>query len=153
MGKSALWVMGLALAALAAAPAAGQEQPGLSEEIGALKDRVERLEQSAGQGPEAGDAGESAAEGGRPWYEAIDIAVGATGILQGTPGVKTPFGPAEKKINGSMSFDLELSMQVTEAGKAYALFEASGGDGIDGYVPTFSGFNDDAAGDDALRPT
>jgi len=73
------------------------------------------------------------------WYE---IAVGATGVLQGSPGasnagVKGTFVP-------SISFDVELMVRTPKSGTVYALFESVAGEGIDAHIQTFSGFNYDA---------
>ncbi|MDR0842963.1 MAG: carbohydrate porin [Acidobacteriota bacterium] len=154
MKKFALWGMNLTLMALVAGSAVGEDQPSLSEELGALKTRIEQLEQSSGQSAGAASS-DAAAAGETPWYEKIDLAVGVTGILQGTPGLSrndAPFATGNV-IDGSMSLDVELTMPVSKSGKAFVLFEAGGGNGIDADIPTLSGFNDDADDDHTLRPT
>ncbi|MBU1950425.1 MAG: carbohydrate porin [Candidatus Eisenbacteria bacterium] len=87
------------------------------------------------------------------WSEKIDIAVGATGVLQASSGMKDSLSPEGDVTDGSMSFDLELVLPVVQYGKFYSLFETGAGDGIDGDILTLTGFNDDADDDQNSRLT
>ena len=82
------------------------------------------------------------------WYE---IAVGVTGVFQGSPGA------ASADIDGvfkpSMSFDAEFTLRTPKSGMAYIKFESGAGEGIDAHIPTFSGFNADADDNFNLRPS
>jgi len=90
---------------------------------------------------------------GDKWCDKIEFAFGATGVLQGSAGAKKSLTAEKDVTDGSVSFDLELTAPVTERGTAYAHLEAGNGDGIDGDIPTLSGFNDDADDDANVRLT
>jgi hypothetical protein len=83
-----------------------------------------------------------------PWYE---IAVGVTGVFQGTPGAAS--ADIDGTFKPSMSFDAELTLQTPKSGTVYLMFESGEGEGIDAHIPTFSGFNDDADDNFNLRPS
>jgi carbohydrate-selective porin OprB len=142
----------LALAALLTlswtGPAAGKEADVTRDEINALKAQVEALkqkvEQSATQASPAGEV---------PWYQKLEVGIGATGIVQGSMGVEDSLSQEGDVTDGSVSFDLELTLPVTEGGTFYALVEGGSGEGIDGEIPTISGINDDADDDPSLRIT
>lgn len=103
--------------------------------------------------PAAARAAE-AAEPAVKWFEKIDAAFGATGIIQGTEGVaKTPENTKADVSEYSHSLDLEVSAPVPGGGKVYFHFEAGSGEGVDMKAPTMSAFNRDADGDPALRAT
>jgi len=86
-----------------------------------------------------------------PWYEGIDLALSATGVLQGTGGVADGLIGDGDVVDGSASLDLELSVPVDESGSFYALFQAGTGAGVDVGAPTLSGLNADADGDANVR--
>ncbi|MBN2034416.1 MAG: carbohydrate porin [Deltaproteobacteria bacterium] len=134
---------------LAAGSAFSDETEVSREEPNAMKRKLERLENAVEQQA----APPSKTEDEKPWYEKIDIAVGATGVLQGSAGAKERLSPEGDVTDGSMSFDLELTLPVAKYGKFYSLFEAGAGDGIDGNLPTLSGFNEDADDDQSIRLT
>ena len=50
----------------------------------------------------------------KQWYEEIDIAVGETGVLQGSSGAKEGLSPKGDVTDGSASFDLELTIPVAQ---------------------------------------
>ena len=123
----------------------GQEHGVTRPETAAVKTDNESMDKAVEQRA----APASKAEEEKRWYEKIEIALGATGVLQGSPGAEELLGPGGDVTDGSMSFDLELTLPVAKHGKFYTLFEAGAGDGIDGDIPTLSGFNDDADDDQA----
>ena len=141
--------MGGLLILLAAGSVFGEEFGVSREEMDEMKSKLERLEKAVEQQVTP----TSKTEDGKRWYEKIDVAVGATGVLQGSSGAKERLSPEGDVTDGSMSFDLELTIPVAPYGKFYSLFEAGAGDGIDGDIPTLSGFNDDADDDQNLRLT
>jgi carbohydrate-selective porin OprB len=134
---------------LASAPLFGGDRSVSREEVEAMKARIEQLGEALGQTPTP----DLMSEGDRPWYERIDFAFGATGVLQGTSGADRSLSPEGDVTDAAGSMDLEISMPVGAYGAFYTLFEAGSGDGIDGDVPTLSGFNDDADDDRSVRPT
>jgi len=89
----------------------------------------------------------------KSWFDRIEFAFGITGVLQGSTGAEERLSAEEDVTDSSMSFDMELTAPVVRGGKVYALFEAGGGNGIDGDIASFCGFNDDADDDASLRPT
>lgn len=149
MNKLRISAIGGLLILLSAGAAFGQESSVTRDEMDTLKTKLERLEKAI----ERQAASTLKTEGGKRWYEKIDIAVGATGMLQGSSGAKEPLSPEGDVTDGSMSFDLELTIPVEKYGKFYSLFEAGAGDGIDADIPTLSGFNDDADDDQNVRLT
>jgi len=87
-------------------------------------------------------------------FDRIDLAIGATGVIQGTPGIDDEFNTeTDDRTDAAMSFDVELSVGVTENGQAFLLMESGSGDGLDGNFSSFSGFNGDADDDPNLRVT
>ncbi len=88
------------------------------------------------------------------WFEKMDMAFGATGIIQGAEGMPKTSENTKADVSAySHSLDLELSAPVPEGGKVYFHFEAGSGEGVDPKAPTMSAFNRDADGDPALRAT
>lgn len=88
------------------------------------------------------------------WFEKIDMAFGATGIVQGTEGVpRTPENTKADVSGYSHSLDLGLTAPVPGGGKVYIHIEAGSGEGIDPKAPTMSAFNRDADGEPSLRAT
>jgi hypothetical protein len=66
-----------------------------------------------------------------PWYEKMEIAVGATGIIQGSSGLDEEIYPEGDVTDGTVSFDIEILIPVEENGGFYTLLEAGAGEGID----------------------
>lgn len=149
MSKFVMLVMGGMLILLAGGSSFGQEHCVTREEMDAMNIRLEGLEKAVEQ--HAADTSKTEEE--KRWYEKIDIAFGATGVLQGSSGAKKRLSREGDVTDGSMSFDLELTMPVANYGKFYSLFEAGAGDGIDDDIPTLSGFNDNANDDENVRLT
>ncbi len=142
-------VMGGLVTLLVAGSVFGQEHGVTRPETAAVKTDNESMDKAVEQ--QAAPASKTEEE--KRWYEKIEIALGATGVLQGSPGAEELLGPGSDVTDGSMSFDLELTLPVAKHGKFYTLFEAGAGDGIDGDIPTLSGFNDDADDDQSVRLT
>jgi carbohydrate-selective porin OprB len=86
---------------------------------------------------------QSVDEAPAPWHSRIEVAVGATAVLQGSTGAA-----GSHALDGSLSFDLELTAPVGDAGLFYSLLETGTGDGIGSGIATLSGFN--AAADDGF---
>jgi high affinity Mn2+ porin len=142
-------VIGGLLILLGAGPVFGQEVTVSREEIDAMKKKIERLEKVVEQ-----QAGSTAGkEDEKRWYEKIDIAVGATGVLQGASGVKERLNPEGNVTDATASYELELLVQAGEGGAVFMHLEAGNGDGIDGDIPTLSTFNGDADDDGRVRFT
>ncbi|MFP4687050.1 MAG: carbohydrate porin, partial [bacterium] len=118
----------------------------LGEEIQAMQRRLDRLQEVYLQ--DENSVYEAKTKTG--WYDKIELAVGMTGIVQGTSGVDESLNPDEDITDASLSFDLEFYVPL-EAGAFYSALEAGEGNGVDGDIPTFSGFNDDADDDQNLR--
>ncbi|MHB9031173.1 MAG: carbohydrate porin [Candidatus Latescibacterota bacterium] len=87
------------------------------------------------------------------WFEKFEIALGATGILQGSSRAGKRLNSEGKVTDGSMSFDLDITTPVRGNSTVYTHFEAGNGDGIDGNILTLSGLNNNADPNARLRPT
>lgn len=127
--------------ALAAVPLLGEEVS--REEFDAMKQRLESLEKSSVV---------QSAESEPKWYDRFELAVGATGVLQGSSGADE-LSESGDKADGTISLDLELTANATENGAFYLHVESGSGDGLDGDIATLSGLNDDADDDSNLRLT
>ncbi|MBN1545501.1 MAG: carbohydrate porin, partial [Syntrophaceae bacterium] len=149
MEKNRILVMAGLLSLFVAGLSHGEEFSNSREEMDAMKSKLERLEKVVEQ--QAAPTLKN--EDGKRWYEKIDIAIGATGVLQGSSGAKEQLSIDGDVTDGSMSFDLELTIPVEKYGKFYSLFEVGAGDGIDSDIPSLSGFNDDADDDQNIRLT
>ncbi len=149
MSKFGRSVMAGLMILLVAGSAFGEGTEVSREELDAMQNKLERLEKAVEQ--QAAPTSKKGDE--KQWDEKIDIAVGATGVLQGSSGAKERLSTEEDVTDDAMSFDLELTVPVAQYGKFYSLFEAGAGDGIDGDIPTLSGFNDDADDDQNIRLT
>jgi high affinity Mn2+ porin len=86
------------------------------------------------------------------WYDRIDIALGATGIVQGSSGAGDLSADGDV-TDASGSIDLELTGHATEDGALYVHLESGAGDGLDGDIATLSGLNGDADDDSNVRLT
>jgi carbohydrate-selective porin OprB len=147
MRKLAVSVTAVAVVLLMAGAVSGEEPAVAREELDALKGRLDRLEEEGRPqvSPLAGGDEE------RPWYEKLNLAVGATGVLQGSSGVRESLNAERDVTDGSVSCDVELSVPITEQTLFYSLFQSGTGDGLDGDLPTLSGFNADADSDSSVR--
>lgn len=85
------------------------------------------------------------------WINQFDIALGVTGLVQSTMGADQSICAENDVTDASRSVDLEISSQFSAANKFYSLIVAGSGDGIDGDICTFSGFNGDADNDPTFR--
>ena len=103
--------------------------------------------------PVCAEAEEDSDEGSNKWYDKIDFSFKAIGVIQGSSGVRSRLSPEGDVTDAAISFDFELSAPIGNHGLVYALIEAGSGDGIDGNIPTFSGFFDEADGDADLDVT
>jgi carbohydrate-selective porin OprB len=136
MKNAALVVLGLAIFS---GVALGEETVS-REEFDQVKARLDQLEGAKDE-----------AQG--PWFEKLDICLCATTILQSSSGAKKALSPERDVTDATLSSDLEIAALLSECASAFAHFEAGSGDGIDGDIPTLSGFNDDADDDPNLRLT
>lgn len=110
------------------------------QEFDRLKAGLDRLENQKGEADPS-------------WFENLDVGIGATAILQSSSGAKKALSPERDVTDATLSTDLEILSTLGECARAFAHFEAGNGDGIDGDIPTLSGFNDDADDDPNLRLT
>jgi hypothetical protein len=138
MNKVGMLIMGGLLILLSASLALGQESSVTREEVDALKRKLERLEKTI-ENPNA-PASEPQSE--KQWYEKIDFAIGASGVIQGSTGAE------DDGVDATARYELELQFHVTPKDLLYLHLEAGNGDGIDDRVPTLSSLNADAFGDD-----
>jgi carbohydrate-selective porin OprB len=75
------------------------------------------------------------------WFERIELGIRGTGVVQGTMGAERRLSDEEDVTDANVEVDLEFTAAVGEFGKGYVLLEAGSGDGVDGDVPTYWGFN------------
>lgn len=75
------------------------------------------------------------------WSLALD------GIIQGNTGSAV----WEDQADAVYGIDLDALYSIGDSGTAYAKIEAGGGEGVDGRIGTFSGFNDHTWGDDSIE--
>jgi carbohydrate-selective porin OprB len=111
---------------------------------------------AGGEGAESkiGTAGAHAGEAREPsWYQRIEMAFEATAAVQGSLGAEPEFSEEEDVTDATIAFCLEISVELTGASNLCAVMEAGSGDGLDGDLPTFWGFNDDADDDANVRLT
>jgi high affinity Mn2+ porin len=150
---------------LAARAICGAAEP--SADLEALKKRLDQLEQTVATQSQTIEAQRQLIDGrvtpaaaqddaaGTPkkWHEKLDLAFGATTVLQGSTGVKRQFAAGGNEFDASLSLDVALTFPVSEHGTAYALIEAGSGCGLDANFCTLSGVNHDAYGERSLRPS
>jgi high affinity Mn2+ porin len=86
-----------------------------------------------------------------PWYQKVEFAFGATGVVQRTLGTVDTLGNDKDFAEGSVSYDLETTLPVNEHGSLYAHLQAGQGAGVP--VITFGEVNGDADDDATLRLT
>jgi len=91
--------------------------------------------------------------GSGQWFDNIECALSATGVLQGSAGADKRLSADGDVADGSVSIDVEFAASVSDCGTAFLHLEAGSGEGIDGNIPTLSGFNDDADDDENVRLT
>ncbi len=109
------------------------------QELEELNARLERVEKGSAEGDN--------------WFANWEVAFSATAVLQASSGAKKGLSPEGDVTDATLSTDLEILAPITLSGFAFAHFEAGSGDGLDGDIPTLSGFNDDADDDSNLRLT
>jgi len=146
MKRFGIWMISGFVLLLASTAVFAEESTISREEINALREKLERLEKAFEQQA----ATDSKKEEEKRWYEKIEIAGGATAGVQGSAGEKKRHSRKGNVTDGTISFDLEASLPVAASGKLYFLTEAGTGNGIDGDLPTLSGFNDTANEEDKL---
>jgi high affinity Mn2+ porin len=132
----------LSAAALTAVPLLAEDVS--REEFDAMKQKVESLEKTS--------AFNQSVALETKWYDRIDIALGATGVVQGSSGAGD-LSEERDTVDASGSIDLELTGHATENGALYVHLESGSGKGLDGDIATLSGLNDDADDDANLRLT
>jgi carbohydrate-selective porin OprB len=147
MNRFAMFLAGSLLVLFAARPIFAQERPVSREEMEAMRIKVEGLEKAL-ESP-AVPAVENEDE--RPWCEKLDFAIGATGALQGSSGVKEQPGSKGDTTEGTVALDLELTVPISPNGKFFTLIEAGAGEGLDGRLPTLWGLNGACDSDEHLR--
>jgi carbohydrate-selective porin OprB len=130
-------VLAVTALALPAVPMLADE-PG---DLDTLKARVDKIEADAAAKPDSGK-----------WYDAIEFAFGATGIVQGSSNAGSLSEDGDSSA-ASGSIDLELTAPATEGGFLSLHMESGSGAGLDGKIGTLSGLNDDADDDSNLRLT
>lgn len=138
MNRIGMMVMGGLLVLLAAGSAFSQESSVTREEVDALNAKVDRLEKKI----EAASAPASEPQDEKRWYEKIDFAIGASGVIQGSTGAE------DDGADATARYELESQFNVTPKDLLYLHLEAGNGAGIDDRIPTLSSFNGDAVGDD-----
>jgi len=129
----------LVLAGALAAARAGEGEADLSREIEGLKARLARLE--GGERPAAGEN----------WFERIEVGIEATGIVQGSSGAEPPHAPKGDETDATTSLELTASARLNDRDTALVWLTAGSGEGLDGAIPTLSGFNADADNDENVR--
>ncbi len=82
----------------------------------------------------------------------IEIGADITMIGQGTPDDDEELG-YENGTDASFSFDLEVSKSFSWNGLASIVLEGGNGEGIDGRIDSWSGFNDDNDDDENVHVT
>jgi carbohydrate-selective porin OprB len=118
----------------------------LGEEIEAMKRRIDHLQEVYLQDKDSDyQVGLE-----QKWYDKIELAIGMTGVVQGIFEVDENINSDEDITDATMSYDIEFYAPLGSSA-FYSLLEAGEGNGVDGDVPTFSGFNDDADDDNNLR--
>ena len=74
------------------------------------------------------------------WFEKLDIAVAASGVVQGRAGETA-------MVDGTARYELELQFKTGSADLMHFHMEAGNGTGMDQRFPVFSSLNCDASGD------
>ncbi len=134
---------------LAAQTAWGAAESVSIADLEALKQRLTQLEQTVASQAKtieeqkqilAGRASEPAKEDepAKKWHEKLDLAFGATSVLQGSAGAD------ENQFDATMSLDFGATYHAGDNGIAYVLIEAGAGEGLNCFLPTFYGLNHDA---------
>jgi len=115
-------------------------EPAVSrEEIEAMKEKLKALEQKL------------APEGEPKWYDKVDLSLSATGVVQGTTGVKDSLRPGGNLTSATMNVDIEAAAEVVPQGSLFVHFKAGAGKGLDGDIGSLSGFNNLAVDEDKAR--
>lgn len=79
----------------------------------------------------------------KSYWKRIEWGLIVDGIVQGNTGSSASWDSQTDAVYG---LDLEALFPAGEKGSFYMKLEAGGGEGLDGRIPTFSGFNDHAWG-------
>ncbi len=123
-------------------------------ELMTVEERLAALEKRAGvvaaSKSKAGDD-EDVVE--QSWYQRIELAFEVTAAVQSSLGAEPEFSEEEDVTDATIAFCLEVSTQLTEVSSVFATLEAGNGDGLDGDLPTFWAFNDDADDDEHVHLT
>jgi len=81
------------------------------------------------------------------WYDSLELAVGATGVYQGSCGA------ASDDSLATGSIDIEITAPASDGGLLYLHMASGSGAGLDDSLATLSGLNGDADDDSNLRLT
>lgn len=81
------------------------------------------------------------------YWERIEWGLAIDGVLHGNTGNQE----FESRTDGVYGLDLEALFPTFEHGSVYLKLEAGGGEGVDGRIGTFSGFNDHSWGEDDIQ--
>ena len=92
----------------------------LKEQAAVIKKQQETIEKQARKLDEGSKEPASTEAEGDKWYDKIEFAFGATGVLQGSAGAKKSLSPEEDITDGTASFDIEVTAPIAEHGTAYA---------------------------------
>ena len=138
MNRIGILVMAGLLILLAAGSVPAQESSVTRKEVDALKAKVEQLERLI----EKQSAPTSESQGEKPWYDKIEMAISAGGVVQGSTEAD------DDGVDATGRYELELQHNISPTGVLYFHLEGGNGDGLDDRIPTLSGFNGDAFGDD-----
>lgn len=113
-----------------------------SEEKG-LTDHIHPSQVQDGNIPEGVEIADHEAN----YWDKIEWGLIADGVLMGNTDNHSYPG----QVDAVYGLDLEALFPCTQRGAFYILLEAGGGDGPDARIPTFSGLNDHAWGDDSIQ--
>ncbi|MDA8125917.1 MAG: carbohydrate porin [Deltaproteobacteria bacterium] len=137
--KKKKWLGAVALLFLLASEPAMADQAVSREEIETLKEKLKVLEETVGKDAEP------------HWYDKIDLSLDATGVVQGTVGVKDRLRSGGDLASGTLNVDLEATAPIVPRGSLFVHFKAGAGKGLDGDIPSLNGFNNLAVDNDNAR--
>ncbi len=141
-------MVALCLSALwAAKPARAHEGDGetpadvqqLKQEVDQLQEKIRHLDKHILHRPET--------EERKKILDGLEIALGVTGVVQGSAGADDIAGGDH--TDASVSLDLEVETRVGNQGTAFLLIEGRHGAGLTDEIETLHGINADAVDDDA----
>ncbi len=84
-------------------------------------------------------------EGG--FWDKFEWSLAISGVVQGNMGSDV----WDDQADAVYGIDLDAFFQLDDVNSFYVLLEAGGGEGVDGRIGTFSGWNDHAWGDDSIE--